>query len=103
MLQWKEIQGFNYYVSNEGHVKNSQGKMLKPYNNGNGYLKVSLYKNGKRYRFFIHRLVGLAFVNGYENGLTIDHIDMDKTNNCSDNLEWVTLEENVKRMHSHKS
>lgn len=103
MLQWKQVQGFNYYVSDEGNVKNSQGKVLKPYNNGNGYLKVTLYKNGKKHRLFVHRLVGFAFVNGYESGLTIDHLDMNKQNNNASNLEWISLEENVKRMHSHKS
>lgn len=101
-MEWKKINGFEYYISDSGLVKNKDGKILKPYDNGNGYQKISIYKSGKRYRFFIHRLVGLHFVNGYKEGLTIDHIDMNKSNNCSDNLEWVTLEENVKRMHESK-
>ena len=98
-MEWKKVEGFNYWVSNTGLVKNNSGKILKPYDNGHGYKKVSLCKNGKVYRLYVHRLVGFAFVNGFENGLTIDHLDKNRSNNNWYNLEWVTLEENVKRSH----
>ena len=102
MTTWKKIDGFEYFVSNDGQVKNSRGKILSPYDNGNGYLKIKLYKNGKAHRFFVHRLVGLLFVNGYEKGLTIDHLDFNRQNNDASNLEWTTLEENIRRMHNNK-
>ncbi len=43
---------------------------------------------------FVHRLVAQYFCDGYAEGLVVNHIDGDKTNNRSSNLEWVTRSEN---------
>lgn len=70
-------------------------KTLSPYVAKNGYLEVSMLRNGKRVKHLVHRLIGLAFVDGYEFGLTINHIDGNKTNNDPNNLEWVSLSKNT--------
>ncbi|CAM0111178.1 HNH endonuclease [Vibrio phage 5P1b] len=41
-------------------------------------------------------LVAKAFVEGYKEGLVVDHIDEDKTNNHHLNLRWVPESENRK-------
>jgi hypothetical protein len=69
-------------------------KRLKPMVTKKGYLKVEL--KGKVY--FIHRLVGLAFIPNPENKLQINHKDTNKLNNNMYNLEWSTNKEN----HKHK-
>ena len=99
---WKDIDGYEglYQVSNLGNVKslnyNRTGKerILKPGNNGLGYLNVLLCKNGKTKTFKIHRLVANAFIPNPYNKPEVNHKDENKTNNCVDNLEWMTSKEN---------
>ena len=105
IMEWRQIEGFpQYVVSDTGLVQNvTTGRTLKPYCNGNGYLKVTLCNNGVKSRHFVHRLVGFAFVEGYKTGYTIDHIDTNRTNNTKSNLRWMSLAENVALMHkNHK-
>lgn len=59
-----------------------------------GYLEVCFIHKRKTYKFLVHRLVAMAFVPGYEDGLVVNHKDGDKLNNDPDNLEWVTKGEN---------
>lgn len=93
-MKTKEIQGFEkYLITENGTVINSQtNKVLKPCNNGNGYLYVSLGRKNHRY---IHRLVAEAFIPNPDNLPQIDHIDTDKTNNNVSNLRWVTRKQNI--------
>lgn len=79
------------------HVQRRPGKMLSPYVTRGGYREVAVMVQGKRTKYRVHRLVGLAFVPGYFEGASIDHKDGNKLNNCADNLEWVTLSENTRR------
>lgn len=102
---WKDIAGYEglYMVSNLGRVKSlpratTKGQIIKPYiSTHNGYCYASLSKNNKRTSKRIHGLVMKAFVGMPENGMVIDHIDGDKTNNRLDNLEYVSLSENMQR------
>lgn len=88
----------NYMISNLGRVKrcykSGKEKILKPYKDKKGYLTISLSKNNKSKIFKIHRLVGFAFVEGWFEGATIDHIDTNKENNIWTNLRWTTNKEN---------
>lgn len=93
------IKGFeNYSVSTLGKViNNTTGKVKKGTDNysGKGYLYVDLYNNGKRKRFFIHRLVAQAYIPNPENKPYINHKDGNPKNNRVENLEWCTPLENV--------
>lgn len=60
-----------------------------------GYKVVSLAKNGKYKKHRVHRLVAIAFVENIDNKPHVNHLDEDRTNNNSDNLEWVTPLENA--------
>ena len=85
----------NYLVSNFGNVKNSKtNKIMKPCNHRQGYKEIRLFKNEKLKKFYIHRLVGIAFLENPDNKQMIDHIDEDKANNNVMNLRWCSQKEN---------
>lgn len=93
---WKDIEGYEgyYQISSMGNVKNVKtNKLLLGDVNRVGYKRVILYSPVKK-RFFVHRLVAYHFVDGYQDELVVNHKDGNKTNNCADNLEWVTRSEN---------
>ena len=88
----------NYSVSLDGRViNNTTGKCKQPTDNhtGNGYLYVDLYKNGKRSRKYIHRLVAEAYIPNPLNLPYVNHIDGNPKNNNYKNLEWCTARQNV--------
>lgn len=71
-----------------------KGKKLKPYLKNNGYLHVSLCKNGHCKLYSIHRLVATVFLNNPNNYTCVNHKDENKLNNSVENLEWCTNEYN---------
>lgn len=111
MEQWKDIEGFEgyYQVSNlgrimsldrevdgkSGGVRIIKGKVLKPDVNRGGYLQINLSKGNKQKKFSVHRLVYTAFCGEIPEGMQINHLDEDKTNNRLENLNLMTSKENV--------
>ena len=96
---WRDVVGYErlYHVSNFGRVKSfHNGKTIirKPALS-NGYLKVSLCKDGSIRTHKIHTLVARAFIPNPKDKPFVNHIDADKTNNCVRNLEWTTQTENM--------
>ena len=113
---WKDIKGYEglYQVSNLGKVKSLKKEVnfysglykevkkrkykeriinLKKTNRG--YMNITLYKNGIRKHFNVHRLVADTFILNPNNLPEVNHKDGNKENNCVDNLEWVTRSENM--------
>lgn len=96
---WKDIVGykFNYEISNTGKIRNKNTfKILKPQFGENGYLHVRLSNNGIVKIYNLHRLV-IRHFSPIDNDIDmqVNHKDGDKTNNCIDNLEWLTPKENT--------
>lgn len=93
---WKPINDFvgAYWISSKGRVKNSRGKILKPIDNGHGYLRVDLRSNGQREQKLIHRLVAEHFIPNEKNKPEVNHLNKEKDKNQVDNLEWCTRQEN---------
>lgn len=73
---------------------------MRPWTQTTGYLVVSFMLARKTYKRFVHRLVARAFVDGYFEGATVDHIDGNRLNNLPENLEWVSLAENSRRQNA---
>lgn len=111
---WKTIDGFNghYQVSNMGRVRSVdrslynngckawqsyRGCVLKPSHDKGGYTYVILYDSilKKRRTCKIHRLVSSYFVDGYMEGLEVNHKNGLRDDNVATNLEWVTRSENI--------
>jgi hypothetical protein len=106
---WKPIEGYEQYyeVSTFGRVRSCvriivaqnnarvhyKGKVLKPAINRDGYQQVVLSRDNKMKSFFVHRLVGQAFLLNPDDKGTINHKDGVKSNCYVDNLEWATKSE----------
>lgn len=106
---WKPIEGFEgwYEVSNMGNVRRMarrivtgatiKQQLLIQYMSSGGYYRVTLSspEDGKQRKYLVHRLVAKAFVDGYKEGLVVNHKDENKENNVASNLEWCTFKENT--------
>lgn len=102
---WKDIPGYDgyYQVSSYGNVRSlerpyticsktiisTKSKILKQ-GIVKGYYNVELNVNGVAKKIFVHRLVALAFIPN------INHKDENPLNNIMENLEWCTIEYNLK-------
>lgn len=97
-MKWKEIPGFEgqYSVSDTGEIfSHRSGKTLKEKIDRYGYPCVVLTKHGKPYYRTVHRLVALTFIPNPYNKETVNHINEIKTDNRVQNLQWMTVGENV--------
>ena len=100
---WKEIDGFDfsYSINNYGQIKrNDINKILTIYDNGLGYKMVSIKINGKRKMMYVHRLVAKYFLINEFDYAEVNHIDFDKSNNKSENLEWCNRKANMAHYYS---
>jgi hypothetical protein len=69
---------------------------IKPWIAKSGYYVVSAKLGASRPKMFVHRLVALAFVPGFCEGLSVNHINGNKLDNRPENLEWLTLADNTR-------
>ena len=109
---WMDVKGYeNYYqVSNLGRIKSLQRwvdhkpgqyrlvkeRILSPSVDNCGYLHVRLAKDGQYKLFKVHRLIAAHFLPDYSEELSVNHKNHDRWDNRVENLEMLTLEENIK-------
>ena len=101
---WKSTEGYEglYEISNLGNVRSiRRNKVMKPGSHRFGYRYVILCKEGSNKSVLVHRLVANAFIPRIPGKEDVNHIDGDKSNNCVENLEWVSKSENMK--HAYQS
>lgn len=92
-----------YLVYNDGRVWSIRSnKFLKPCKCTNGYLRYTLYKNGRAKQHYAHRLVAIQFIPNPHKLPQVNHKDENKENNHVDNLEWVTARRNCNYGHHNK-
>lgn len=83
----------NYKISSRGNVKSLHTGELKSIRfDRDGYRRVTLYPSGKTYR--IGRIVATVFLSRREGQNQVNHIDGDRANDDTWNLEWCTAKEN---------
>lgn len=114
---WKPIPGYEgiYEASNKGRIRTAPGKttanarysvrvwksrVLKPKREvckKRQDLRVSLWKNGVVKDHLVSRLVASAWHGAPCDGMTVNHINGIWSDNSAENLEWITLSENIKK------
>jgi hypothetical protein len=107
MEVWKDVVCYEgiYQVSNLGNVKRisktrgvnikyKNDYILKPMDNGKGYLRVKLTNNGISKRVMLHRIIAEAFIPNIYNKKVVNHINCNLKDNSINNLEWCTQSEN---------
>lgn len=99
----KSLEGIgfpNYAVREDGVVFHTGNlSWVKPEISSRGYYRVPIYdENNKCKKVSVHRLVAWAFVEGYEDGLIVNHLDNIPSNNHYSNLEWTTHSGNSRHM-----
>lgn len=124
MIEWREIEvrGYRLRVSSDAQVwlpeKTTEfpytrlgkteirkavfkARALKPSMQNMGYLEVVFQHQRRTYKFLVHRLVAMAFVDGYSEGMTVNHKNGNKLDNRPENLEWITRGDNTKHAWSY--
>lgn len=108
--EWRPIKGYEtlYEISNRGNIKAltktlfagynatsvRKEKILSPYKM-KGYLLIGLNKEGKRKCCLVHRIVAQTFIDNPLNLPEVNHLDLNKLSNKSNNLEWCTRKQNM--------
>lgn len=98
---WKSVPfSSSYEVSSLGrvrhHFKNGNTRYLKPLRRdlhpGKNYLYVEI--QGKKH--YVHRLVAQAFLEDFNDNLTVDHINEIQDDNRASNLRMCTRGDNIR-------
>lgn len=98
--EWRSVKGYEgrYEVSNFGRVKSTadgtEQIMRQMYVRKTQRLRIGLWKDGGKKKYFVHRLVAMAFCIGYKDTLVVNHKNENPSDNRADNLEWITAREN---------
>lgn len=95
---------WNYEVSKIGRVRihtTNRTQRIKAQAEKGDYNAITLFYNNEPRDFYVHSLVALTFVSNYdpESATDVDHKNNIGCDNRSENLEWVTHAENVRRAH----
>jgi hypothetical protein len=115
-VEWRDVPGWEreYQASSDGRVRRHplwnppRGAHLNPGDElaqvklRRGYLGVKFVRGGLCYRQQVHRLVAAAFFGAPEEGITVNHKNFDRQDNCVENLEYMTMAENREHAKLHK-
>ena len=97
---WKDIPGYEgiYQASNLGRIrsfKRNKVLILKQSEDRFGYYRIQLSLNDVGKNASVHRLVWSAFNGPIPEGLQINHLNENKSDNRLENLSLCTAKENV--------
>lgn len=102
-MPWKKVPGYdhNIMVNEKGEVFDGTTARRPKVRLHNGYLHVTLMKDGKPHPVAVHRLVCTAFHGNPKSETSqVDHKNGDKLDNRPLNLEWVSPSTNIRRAKS---
>ena len=82
----------DYEINRLGQIRKKTGKILKPFDDRRGYLRVSL--NGKNIK--VHILPAKTFLPNPDNLPVVNHKKGNKHDNRASQLEWCSHSDNTK-------
>lgn len=103
-MKEKIIEGFSdYIVHEEGYLTNRKtGKHIYGGVKKTGYVEVCIKDDsGKQKSILLHRIVAKYFCKKEKGQTEINHINGNKKDNCSKNLEWICHGDNL--LHAYKT
>ena len=84
------------YVDTMNRHRVFKERECRPSFNSGGYYELKLGgRNGESW--LLHRLIASVWLPNENTNYTVNHIDGNKGNNCVENLEWVPLDENIRK------
>lgn len=98
-LFYKSLDEFPWILAcRDGYLINSKsGVIIRGAIKSSGYVEVCIKdEDGNRKSRLMHRLIAGAFCERGDGQNEVNHINGVKTDNRSDNLEWVTRNENLR-------
>ena len=97
MIDLKLIPGLKgiYYADKNGNIYNKNRKPKKIHSDKDGYLITSIDNKAQK----VHRLIAMAFLTNPENLPVVNHKNGNKKDNRVENLEWVSVKDNVQKAH----
>lgn len=111
---WKDIPNYEglYQASTLGGIRTCEGKttsnqkclqrhwkqrVLKQKLVGNSSYMVCLWKEGTPKYYLVHLLIATTFLeNLIDTKMTVNHINGNRLDNRLENLEWMTLADNIR-------
>lgn len=111
---WKDIKGYEgiYQASSFGRIRTVEGKTTYTQRHGTRHWKsrilkgrgnnpitgarVNLWKNGKSKEYLVARIVATTFLGEPPKDFTVNHKDGNRFNNNIENLEWLSLADNIR-------
>lgn len=98
LLKTINVHGIQLDISDTGLIFRDN-KLLTQTKVTQGYVIIQ-FKLGVKYkRLLVHRLIATAFIPNPENLATVNHINGIKDDNRVENLEWLSLSDNLKHAH----
>jgi hypothetical protein len=71
-------------------INNNLERKLTPHKTKDGYLRVNMHINKKKYIMSVHRLVCMYFIHNFKNKETVEHKNQIKSDNRLFNLCWFS-------------
>jgi hypothetical protein len=109
--EWRSVEGYEglYEVSSLGRVRSIEriilglfdvphrykSRVLSPRRNGDGHVKVALYRDRVRTNVHVHSIVLSAFVGHRPPGADARHLNGIPSDNRLANLEWGSRSQNM--------
>ena len=91
----KETKYKGYFATEDGQIWSEKSHKFLSQSIRSGYYKVTLFLDGEKKTFSVHRLIAETFIPNPKNLPMVNHKDENKLNNNIDNLEWVTALQNA--------